>query len=1266
MPAFAESFTNPVRIVTPIDPDAVISGDLNGDGRRDLIWFKVVNGATTGHVLLAGPNNSFQPGQDFSFPANINVSRAPMCVTADVTRDARLDLICANYDPNTHIGSVFVFPGNGDGTLGAASVNKLSNQISDAVILASVGDLNGDGVSDFLLEQPYNSFVLVLLSDGKGGFLPSKTVVGNVAFSVPVIADINGDGIPDILWRDGLAVSLGKGDGSFGPLITSYTYTSPPGGGTCAFHDMDQDGKLDAVCGYPTSGNGGTTLDILHGNGDGTFNTTPIFHLPFGSTSVSGSGAGTFLYPELVADVNGDGIPDILAYSGDGLAVFLGAPGLSFGPPREYAIAAVGFAFLVDQAAQQQFVDLNGDGLMDLLSCGPNGLYLTYGHADGTFGTAPAPEVGVITGPTAMADFNRDGKQNLVATGSPQLTLNLGNGDGTFAPPISLQSSPVTSSSQIYAADFNGDGKPDLLANDSTYAPYLLFGHGDGTFATPQAATGIAAPLNTSNGSVGVVGDIDGDGKADLLLPSISSLSSTYSLVAALSLGNGTFRSVSTTYTAPVMPNGVSYYTPGTPILADLANRGKLDAAYILSTGLYVVQGHGNGSFDTTPSILPIPAHLGVAANGYSAVQSADFDGDGKPDLALVTEYQLPYSFSYQGVPSCVWIYYGKGDGTFIAPVQAGCFAHSYTSFKAADLNGDGLPDLVLQTASSLNTFAVGIVHSAAGRTFGPEICYTAGALSGDLFIKDLNGDGRPDLIFGNVASDAASSVTILLNQLDSGPVASATTLISSQNPSSPGTTVVFTATVKAGDASVPAGSMTFTDNSVALGTVPLIPGTASATTSVSEAPSTGTHTIVATYVPSGPLQASSASLIQIVSAPSTPSATQLTLQPVRTPAPALFGSYSFRSSLTSSQSSGSASVANQPVTITVQGFPPATLTTDNSGSIVYVTPFTLSAATYTVTAHFAGSTSLTQSDASTLQQIVPDQTSLILSAPATSPQGGAATITSTVTNLDGSASIAAANPSNGTITILDGGIAIATLTPGPTASLSAGVSFTTSQLASGLHTLTAVFTSKSGDITSASAGPVSLLITDPLFDLKVSSPTLSIQAEHHGNITATISSISGFNGLVNLTCSTPAGLLLTCEVGGDKRPSSASMQIASGGSVSLPVILDTDAVLDFKSALIPEPSRHNSATDVVWALLLPACGFGLLRCRLKAGRVNRLTLFVLLIAATLGLGVGLTGCSAKYPQHALVGSYDIVLTATSSSSVGAPVVRHITLQVTP
>jgi hypothetical protein len=332
--------------------------------------------------------------------------------------------------------------------------------------------------------------------------------------------------------------------------------------------------------------------------------------------------------------------------------------------------------------------DFNGDGNPDLAILNTdNSISIFLGKGDGTF-TAKA-SAGTLSGGSALlvADFNGDGKLDL-ATGNAAGTavvLLPGNGDGTFA------SSVMTSIAGPPAAvgDFNGDGKPDVLVQTSggpslggdggTIANVtVLLGNGDGTFTASAAS-----PTGVIEDAAIAVADFNGDGKLDLAVggPSLATNSSDYdsgTVTVLLGNGDGTFK-------APVTIASPSGFTMSIAT-ADLNADGKPDlvvsneenpAIMANHSGVFLVLlGNGDGTFTN------VPAPDSGFQSSATSIAVADFNGDGKPDLAMASEFY-----------DAITIQLGNGDGTFTA-TPASTVSSKGQTLVTADLNGDGLPDL--------------------------------------------------------------------------------------------------------------------------------------------------------------------------------------------------------------------------------------------------------------------------------------------------------------------------------------------------------------------------------------------------------------------------------------------------------------------------------------------------------------------------------------------------------------------------------------------
>jgi hypothetical protein len=298
-------------------PLSVVVADVNRDARLDLLVINEckqnsIDCSTVG-VLLGTGDGTFQPAVTYASSGYFSVKLA----VADVNADGHPDLLVANecVDANCTGGSAGVLLGNGDGTFQGVVTYPSGGLYASAV---TVADIDGDGKPDLLVANLFdssfrNGLVGLLMGNGDGTFKPVVTYPsGGYGAGLVLTVDVNGDGKPDLLVLNTyvstygpstVGVLLGNGDGTFQPAVA---YDSGGGGysSSAALEDLDRDGKPDLVviddCPALNCINQGT-VDVLLGNGDGTFQPAVTF------------GAGGFLTSSVaLADVNSDGKLDVL------------------------------------------------------------------------------------------------------------------------------------------------------------------------------------------------------------------------------------------------------------------------------------------------------------------------------------------------------------------------------------------------------------------------------------------------------------------------------------------------------------------------------------------------------------------------------------------------------------------------------------------------------------------------------------------------------------------------------------------------------------------------------------------------------------------------------------------------------------------------------------------------------------------------------------------------------------------------------------------
>lgn len=490
-----------------------------------------------------------------------------------------------------------------------------------------------------------------------------------------LLADATGDGKLDVVEASSIgriSVVPGNGDGTFldRVITTNLHLTAPLAPEAIASSDFNGDGKIDLAM-----FEGANYAAVLYGKGDGTFQD-PV-HLPGGSGPFGFVAAGDF---------NGDGKPDFATVNDDA------------------AFSATYTVFL--------------------------------NQGQGTFQATTTP-LGTMS-PSALvaADLNKDGKTDLViADRFKSMKVLLAQGNGTFGVPVSynLTNSPA----RLALGDFNGDGNVDIATASALNAPIqgssMLLGDGHGSFQ--------AAPDYSSDeaGFALAAADFNGDGKTDLV---VGNEFGELSLLTAT--GGGAFSSFTH---APSVGNAV--YGLAT---ADLNGDGKPD---IVSVNPYepvftVLLNRGDGTFAPETNIdlgshsqvnLIVSTELNAVGNAFPA----DLNGDGKPDLLVETH---PVQASDPDPPQLLSLL-ANGDGTYQTPVKSPILSPlelSFTDLKLADVNGDGKPDAIglFNYQDTGGAIVVKLGNGAGGFSTSTRIAVSDSLAS--LVLADFNKDGKLDI----------------------------------------------------------------------------------------------------------------------------------------------------------------------------------------------------------------------------------------------------------------------------------------------------------------------------------------------------------------------------------------------------------------------------------------------------------------------------------------------------------------------------------------
>lgn len=764
-------------------PHDVVAVDLTGDGWIDLA---TANRDTGDVSVFVGIGHG-----DFQSPVRIVLNEGSWptaLVAADFTGDGKVDIATAN----TLGGTVSLLAGRGDGSFATPIHFAADIQDTPSWSNLAAADLNGDEALDLVVGHRFDSHLTVLLNNGSGVFTAGETVIlpeDFFRFSMAA-GELNGDGQVDLVLVDGFTATAlifpGRGDGTFANL-QRFSFTEDRLPDRFALGDLNADGLDDVVLGHRitsqlsvylatgdyqldfgtefeitqfASGVRATDVHLADFDGDGVidvgytqFPTSSSVPVPYAGIAV-GNGDGTlrFDYEARIsagwrltdvaqADLNGDGLADVVTVNEKEVTVLLATGLAAFEPPRHFPsrgrsiqVADVtgdaipdlvvtnehmvevlegnglgGFTTLhrfvpnhLDSVKDVAVVDVTNDDVPDILALGGNQQIVTFvSNGDGTF-RRPLRSATSLRNQVALvvADFDLDGAVDTAIASSQFDVVAVLKGDGTgrFGNEVVHEVAVTNGGWQIVTGDFNGDAALDLGVLDRGGNIAYLWGGAGGSFA--------AGPSSRVTSHLGRLtpADVDGDGDLDF----VTSVSGGAAVIIREDDGLHVSRVFSDIRMSPAIP-------------ADVDGDGDLDIVGGQShpdNTITIATNNGVGEFE---SLVSVPSGSGLPPYRIAV---ADVSGDGNADVVALS-----------GTPDVV-ISRGLGDGTFAQPI--------YVPFgqSLVDLNDDGVDDrIVIDPESEQIRFALGRPEGG----FAGELSLPTP--TGSVALGDLNGDGYPDMV---------------------------------------------------------------------------------------------------------------------------------------------------------------------------------------------------------------------------------------------------------------------------------------------------------------------------------------------------------------------------------------------------------------------------------------------------------------------------------------------------------------------------------------
>ncbi len=751
------SFATNVDFFAGVSPFSVAIGDLDGDGKPEVA---IANGGSSTVSVLRNTSTSGSiASSSFAASVNFTTGAGPQCVViGDLNSDGKPEVVTVNYDAN----SISIF--RNTSTSGSITTSSLASPIEFGAggvnpKSIAIGDLDGNGKLDLAVAHRTSNAISVFRNIGTGSTI---SYASNVNFSTSpfpfsvAIGDLDGDNKPDLATANFFSASL--------TVIRNNKITQG-----ITFGSIPTMVTGDAPFALLASTSSGLPLSFSSSNtGIATVAGNIVTILRAGTVTITASQAGdaTYSAAEDVTQtlvINVIPPPTITSFAplsgpvgtsmtitGTNFSSTLTNNIVFFGATQATVTAATSTQLTVTVPAGATYSPisvLNKDKSLTAFS--KASFTPTFTPAISTFNFSPKLEI--VTGANArgvaISDLDGDGIPDLAVAnlnGGLSILHNNGTtgklGRATFSQ-LHLSASPT----DVIIGDFDSDGKPDLATPNEALYVYSNSSSG-GIFSSNSP---IKFPIHTNTYSL-ADGDLDGDGKLDLLV--VSRDAKTVSVLRKKNengaIASGSFENL-VDFTAGTFPFFVA--------IGDLDGDGKLDLA-VTDAKDSTVSVYRNtstpGTIDNNSFAARVNFKLAASLHGIAI---GDLDGDGKQDIAVAgTNANKLFVLRNTGTS-------GTMSASSFATATAFNTGTSPEGVTIGDLNGDSKPELVVTNFDSnnvtvfTNTSTAGSITLFVGGTLLTGFAPTYSA------IGDINNDGKPDIAVANYTSN---TVTVFGNDI--------------------------------------------------------------------------------------------------------------------------------------------------------------------------------------------------------------------------------------------------------------------------------------------------------------------------------------------------------------------------------------------------------------------------------------------------------------------------------------------------------------------